>query len=138
MELVVNKSTLPKGLSYVLKTSQLVDVLEPLNIDQHIHLNYHSSRAGEMGINIFECLYWLPNFNVPYSRFYITIGTVNKAEKKNAADLFVATAIEQFLEWVKYMASLPANSTLLKHNSYFKVIFKDGVITIVNDPKISQ
>lgn len=138
MELVVYKSTLPKGLSYVLKTSQIVAVLKPLNLEQHVHLNYYASRAGEAGINIFECFYWLPNFNVPYSRFYIRLGTVNNVEKKIAADLLLETAMGQFLGWVKAIASLQYNSTLLKHNISFKVMFKNGVITIIYDSQILQ
>ena len=122
----------------MLKTSQIKEALEALNIDIHVQLNYNVSRAVETGIIIFQCLYWLPNANVPYSRFYINIGTVNNDEKALATNLLTTTALVQFTEWVKFIASLPANSTLAKHDSYFRVQFKAGAISITSNVAMPQ
>lgn len=133
MQLTIYKARLPKGLSYVLKTSQVEDALSPLDIDINVQLNFRVSRAGETGTRIFECYYWLPNANVPYNRFYINIGTVHHDDKILAASLMTTTAIIAFTKWVKFIALLPANSTLVKHDSYFKVIFNGGTLTIISD-----
>jgi hypothetical protein len=54
----ISKPKLPKGISYVLKTSQLASALSAAGIDIHVALKYWAPRCGG---SILEAHYWLPN-----------------------------------------------------------------------------
>lgn len=134
METIIDKPKVPKGLSYVVKSSAVENAFGDLEADLNLHINFFTSKEGKTGRRIFECSYWLPNPNVPYRRFYIQIGTVPFEEKKIVNELISESVLPQFAEWAKFMHSMPDNSTLLKHNSYFRVEYNNKKLVIKCEP----
>jgi len=66
----VNKEKVPKGISYILKSSWLEEELVTAEINTHIDLLFAK------GHRFFEAFYWLPNKNINDDRFYIRTGVV--------------------------------------------------------------
>lgn len=129
MKFDIEKPKTRKGLSYVLKTSMLKDILDANNIDCNIHLIYWTPRNIPIGETILECHYWLPNKNVDYDRFYIRAGTVKSESRKVAEKLMKEQVLPKFIDWILHIKSLPATSTLLE-NKYFNAVFKNDKVTI--------
>ena len=130
MRFDIEKPKIRKGISYVLQTSILKDAIDAAGIDCNIHLIYWNPYRIPVGETILQCLYWLPNENVDYDRFYIRAGTVQSENRKIAQELLKEEAIPKFIDWVMKIKSLPENSTSLKHNSYFNAVFKDNAVKI--------
>lgn len=80
--MTINKPKAPRGLSYIIKSSQLKALFEELKLDMDVSVKYSVSKEGPEGLRVFECLYWLPNMNISYDRLYITIGTVSISHKE--------------------------------------------------------
>lgn len=131
--MTINKPKAPKGLSYIIKSSQLKELFDELKLDIDVSVIFLVSKKGPQGINVFECCYWLPNNNVPYDRLYITIGTVSH-DKKEKVDIILNRLITKFKEWLLFIMSLPNNSTFLKHNSYIRANFIDDVFVFKSEP----
>ncbi len=130
MRFIIEKPKLQKGLSYVLQTSILKNAVEAAGIDCNIDLNYWNPYRIPVGETILECFYWLPNENVDYDRFYVRAGTVQSENRKIAQELLKEKVIPQFIDWGIKIKLLPANSTLLKHNSYFNAVFKNNAVKL--------
>ena len=130
MRFDIDKPKLRKGLSYVLQTSILKDAIEAAGIDCNINLHYWNPYKIPVGETILECFYWLPNENVDYDRFYVRAGTVQSENRKIAQELLKIKAIPKFIDWIIKIKSLPANSTSLKHNSYFNAVFRDNEVKL--------
>src|SRR5215510_12423399 len=94
----VSRPKLAKGLSYVLKTSQLVKALSDAEIDCHVDLVYWVPQSGG---SILEGHYWLPNENVAYPRVYVRAGVVPLASRLPASEALLASALPKFIRWLK-------------------------------------
>ncbi|MBE9597980.1 hypothetical protein [Pedobacter sp. MC2016-24] len=131
--MTVNKPKVPKGLSYIIKSSQLKALFEELKLDIDVSVNYSVSKEGPEGIRVFECLYWLPNMNVSYDRLYITIGTVNISNKEKIS-ILLKELFPKFKEWILFLLSQPENSTLIKHDSYIRANFINDEFVLKSEP----
>ncbi|WP_316794077.1 hypothetical protein [Pedobacter frigoris] len=129
----IEKPKVPKGLCYVIKSSQLEEIFEELGVTIDISVKYYFSKEGAQGIRVFECLYWLPNKNVPYERLYINVGTVTFTQK-DKIDTLLKEFFPKFKEWVLFMASLSENSTFLKQNNYIQANFTNDSLTVKSSP----
>lgn len=135
--MTINKPKVPKGLTYIIKSSQLKELFEELKLDIDVSVNYHVSKEGSDGIRVFECRYWLPNMNVPYDRFYITIGTVS-VSNKDKISILLKGLFPKFKEWILFLMSQPENSTFLKHNSYIRANFTNDEFVLESEPDYSS
>ena len=109
----IEKSKLPKGLSYPLKSSALAGALESAGIFVNVHLIYCINNS------LFEAFYWLPNANVEHDRFYIRTGSVSSQSSANAKNHIESVVIPEFIEWANYILSLPSNSPILQSKPHF-------------------
>ena len=109
----INKDKIPKDLSYILKTSFLVQALQEAEITTHISLNFG------LGHPFFESFYWLANQNVHYERFYIRTGVVKSYLCREAQERMHTKVIPEFIQWAKEIIMLPDRSTQLSHNLHF-------------------
>ncbi|MBX3416875.1 MAG: hypothetical protein KF851_04665 [Pirellulaceae bacterium] len=112
----ISKPKLPKGLSYVLKTSQLENALRDAGIDCHVDLVYWVPQSGG---SILEAQYWLPNENVAYPRVYLRTGAVLSNARLPASEALLNRAIPQFVAWLKGILDLPDDSSALQGTLYF-------------------
>lgn len=128
----IDKDKIPKGRSYALKTSLLETVVAEYNIQTRIHLEYHNNPHP---LHFFRAEYWLPNKNVEYDRFYITVGTVANSERKNAQEFLVSQILPLFGLWARSILDLPDNSSKLHKAPWFEAIYQKEDITINMVPK---
>ena len=121
----ISKPKLSKGLSYALKTSQLVESIS--DIECHLSLNY----VTNLGAPVLRAWYWLPNDNVAYDRVYVTAGPVSGSERAAASMLMASEVIPAFIGWLHRTIDLPNESTKLASELIFCAWwFDDGTVSI--------
>jgi hypothetical protein len=128
----VSKPKPPKGLSYVLQTSQLEQALANAAIDCPVDLVYWIPQGGG---SVLEGHYWLRNENVPYPRVYVRAGVVPSSHRAIASEALLAEGLPQFIDWLKEVHSLPDDSPALDGELYFNATFAEDRLLITNEPK---
>jgi hypothetical protein len=123
----VSKPKLPKGLSFVLKTSQLEQALS--DIDCHVDLVYWIPQGGG---SILEGHYWLPNDNVPYSRVYVRAGAIPSALRFAASEALRESALPKFIGWLRGILALSDRSPALPTEPYFDAQYTAEGLTITH------
>ena len=114
----ISKRKIPRDYCYVLKTSQLEELLIKNDIMIHTDLVY--SLSNEL---ILSVSYWFPNDNVPYYRLYICAGTVSKKNIKTAKSALVNVVLPELENWLNIILKLPENSTMLNNSPTFYANF---------------
>lgn len=130
MNLTIDKDKLPKGSSYVLKTSVLQKVIEESGVDLNINLIYCGPPSK---MPIFEVHFWLPNANVSYDRFYIRTGFVQSKHRKKISDLVNLIVLPEFIKWASYLVNLPINSTERKQELMFVAEYYEQTGLTINE-----
>jgi hypothetical protein len=128
----VSKPKLAKGLSFVLKTSQLVKALSDARIDCHLDLVYWVPQTGG---SILEGHYWLPNENVAHPRVYVRAGVVPAASRLPASEALLASALPQFVSWLQGILALPDGSPALHGTLYFNATYTEEGLVVTDQPK---
>ncbi|MDB6024209.1 MAG: hypothetical protein JWM68_432 [Verrucomicrobiales bacterium] len=126
-----SKDKLPKGLSYVLKTSQLERALLDAGIDCEVSLNYWIPQSGS---SILQGMYWLPNENVSHARVYVRAGVVPSASRAAASEALVSSGLPRFIDWLQAILALPENSSGLHGTLYFNAEYTGGGLIVTNKP----
>lgn len=126
----ISKPALPKGLSYVLKTSQLAKALSDSCIDCHVDLVYWSPRVGG---SILEAHYWLPSQFFDYPRVHVRAGTVHSEFRHEASTVLLATALPGFVRWLQHILGLPPQSPELSNYLYFNATYLDGSLNVTTE-----
>jgi hypothetical protein len=127
----ISKPKLPKGLSYVLKTSQLAKVLSDAGIDCHIDLVYWLPQGGG---SILEAEYWLPNDHVRYPRLYVRAGPVPSGLHAVASESLLASALPQFVRWLRTILALPGRSPALHGKPHFIAAYTVEGLAVGSQP----
>lgn len=130
MELHVTKPKVQKGLSYVLKTSMLKDAMELNNIDIPTFITYGVSFKIPDFENVFECAFRKKDKSFDHDQLQINIRTVESKNRKNAEELIMQKVIPKFIEWVKRIEALPANSSHFRIVMGFHAYYKEGEVEI--------
>ena len=120
---VIEKPRLPKGLSYVVRTSVLEAELERAGIDCPVELRYWTPQAGG---SVLEAHYWLPNEHVPNARVHVRAGVVASAERGEAEQALEQEILPAFIAWLAGVLALPAGSPLLHAGPCFNASFAGG------------
>src|SRR5689334_17374101 len=128
----ITKPKLAKGLSYVLKTSQLAKALSDAGIDCHVNLVYWVPRCGG---SILEGHYWLPNENVAYPRVYVRAGVVPWTSRATASEALLAKALPEFVRWLQGILALPDESPALNGTHYFNAAYTDNGLVVTDQPE---
>ncbi len=127
----ISKPKQPKGLAYVLQTSQLEKALSDEGLDCHVDLQYWLPHGGG---SILEAHYWLPNPNVPYPRVYVRAGVVPIAKVGDARAALATVALPRFIAWLREIVDLPADSPALYTKPYFNATYTDAGLANTNQP----
>jgi len=122
----VKKDKIPGDYAFVLKTSQLEELIARSNIKTDITLTYW--RPQIIG-SIFEAHFWLPNNNVFYNRLYIRAGILLKKDVSLARKALQKEILPEFEQWIRSTERLPEASPLYKEH-YFNGSFIDGQVLI--------
>jgi len=128
----VSAPKLAKGLSYVLKTSQLAKALSATGIDCHVDLVYWVPQTGG---SILEGHYWLPNEHVAYPRVYVRVGVVPSTLRLVASAALLVVALPQFVSWLQGILALPDHSPALHGTLYFNATYTEEGLVVTDQPK---
>lgn len=93
----ISKPKLPKAYSYVLRSSQLNDLLISEGFTIHTDLVYWLPQI--IG-SIFEVHYWVPNIHVAYPRLYVRAGALPKDDIQKARILMSSEVLPKFSIWL--------------------------------------
>ncbi|MEH7403653.1 hypothetical protein V7148_22115 [Gottfriedia acidiceleris] len=121
----ISKPKIPKNYKYILKTSQLEEVLKENKCTIHVDLEYWLPQ--KIG-NILEVHYWLPNSNVPYSRLYIRAGALDNKDVHEAREVMIKTVYPEFIKWLEYYLKLPENAPQLFKKPYFCAVYEENKV----------
>jgi len=112
-EFTSEKSKLPKGYGYPLKSSFLQRALSEGGVPFSVH---HIQRhpGGSIGVE-----FWPPNPNVHYERLYITADGVAAADVPRAREALESHIIPDLVAWAQRLASLPVNSPERREKQHF-------------------
>ncbi|HZK81495.1 MAG TPA: hypothetical protein VFC46_10520 [Humisphaera sp.] len=127
----ISKPKLPKGVAYVLKTSQLAKALLDAGIDCHVDLVFWQPEGGE---SILEAHYWLPNRNVPHPRVYVRAGVAACDLRAAASEALLASALPRFITWLREILILPPGSPALHEEPYFNASYSEKGLAVTNQP----
>jgi hypothetical protein len=127
----ISKPKLAKGLSYVLKTSQLEKALLDAEIDCYVSLVYWMPQGGG---SILEGHYWLPNEKVSYPRVYVRAGFVPSVLRSAASEALMELALPKFIDWLGWIVALPERSPALEGDLYFNAAYTEKGLKITNLP----
>lgn len=129
LPIIINKPKIREGYSYVLKTSTLQKAISDCKLQTSVHLQFRTPNNKEL-INwpLIEAVYWFPNQNVNYSRFYIEVAAVPISLKQQASFLVNTGVIFKLIDWMVQQEKLDIQSTLLQPR--FKAIIKNGELSI--------
>lgn len=128
----IEKPKVPKGYSYVLKSSVLKDAIIANDIACNVHLVYWKPKQNEaFDYSLIDAWYWEPNQNVDDYRFYIRSGQVFSSERKKIEVILKDEVVPQLIGWMKSKTEQPANSTT--NTGRFCAFYKDGRLVIEKD-----
>lgn len=125
----ISKPKIPSSYSYVLKTSQLEEVLIENNIKTEATLVYWKPKI--IG-SIFEANFWLPNDRIPFNRLYIRAGVVLKSDILKAREGLVNEVFPKFIEWIKNIEKLERTSPLRTERN-FDAHFQNNKVNIIKN-----
>lgn len=127
----ISKPKIPKTYNYVLRSSQLNDILLSDEITIHTDLNYWLPQV--IG-SIFEVHYRLPNNNVPYPRLYVRAGALPKDDIQKARIIMSDEVLPRFSIWLKDILKQSAVSEYpLKSSLYFNAVYGDNAVKIIGE-----
>lgn len=127
----ISKPKLPKAYSYVLRSSQLNDLLISDSSAIHTDLVYWLPQI--IG-SILEVHYWLPNTRVPYPRLYVRAGALPKGDIQKARILMSNEVLPKFSIW---LGDIQKQNNYTQYRSealpYFNAVYHENGCNIAID-----
>ncbi|EQA69753.1 hypothetical protein [Leptospira noguchii] len=102
--LKIQKEKIPKGFSYLLKTSELIAAYDSAEIKIETILTYSTGNEN------FTVHFWPPNPNINQERLYIIVGTVPSQFAHLVRESMKSKILPEFMKWITGLLSLSANS----------------------------
>jgi hypothetical protein len=115
----IEKSPLPKSMSYVMKSSVLDEALSQSSIKVDTTLRYTPGR-------FFDAHFWPPNPNVPHERVHVVVGAVPASAGHVARQYVKGAVIPEFISWLAGILSLPQGSPVRREKQLFSRAFPHG------------
>lgn len=134
----IDKPNAAKGLSYILKTSDITSLFEQLGVKSDINITYYGRKPLIDG-RIFEC-HFIFYRSMP-ACYYIHISAVKSEERKIKHELLYEILKKEFLLWLKYISNLSKNNPDLtigiQHDKmFFWVLVDDGILSYKCEPAL--
>lgn len=137
----IEKPPVPKGMSYVLKTSEIQAVFNRLNVEFPINIRYYAKSIP----HVFECNFLMPagfdskyynaNTNPRYKRIFVYLSCIEYKVKDNVNPQVVDILNTAFSEWLSAIIALPDNSTYFNREMYFRIVFENNIVTTKCTPE---
>jgi len=125
-----HRCKIPKQYAFVLKTNQLEDLMEDIDIPVRLfYCGTWSTRYSATG-EIFHARYCLPDRFYDYTHLSISAGFLLKEDVFHARKGLSEVALPEFIVWVKNIFTLPADSTYFNKTPYFSAIYHNNQLTI--------
>jgi hypothetical protein len=115
-DIQVSKKKLPKGTSYPLKTSMLLEAMKKEGIDLDVNLHYS---AGVGGCLSFGATFYPPGGIYQNEHILIFVNNVPAIEAKAARAYMEEEILPSFIQWLKDILAHPLKSTLRQERQEF-------------------
>ncbi|EMM78031.1 hypothetical protein [Leptospira santarosai] len=102
--LKIQKDKIPKGFSYLFKTSDLIAAYDSAKIEIETILTYSP------GNEYLRVDFWPPNPNINHERLYIVVGIVPSQFAHLVRESMKSKILPELIKWVTGLLSLPTNS----------------------------
>jgi hypothetical protein len=109
----IDKDKIPKGTSFVLKSSTFDEALQSASITTDTHLK-HTNNSRILFAASFS-----PNPDVDYERFYVSAGIVPSTVATAARQFVASQVIPQFIAWASGILAEPPNSPIRRAHQRF-------------------
>lgn len=113
----IEKSRLPKGMSYVLRSSVLEHALSSAGIMLETYLVHTPGQTP--GCAFFYADFCPPNPNVAHERLYVQAGAAPSARSHEVRQYIECSVIPEFVAWVEGILALPINSPVRREGQRF-------------------
>ena len=111
--MLIDKARIPKGSSFVLRSSAMEEALRAGAIVTEVHLHH-------VGPGIFfDAWFWPPRPNVPLERFFVRAGCVPSHQARQAREYVESRVLPDFILWASQILALPSNSPVRRSNQTF-------------------
>jgi hypothetical protein len=128
--MTIEKSKLPKGRAYAMKTSLSEAAVVGMNAKCDIILHYWTPQSGS---SLLEAEYWLPNENRPATLF-VRAGSLVLADVSAARDKLNTEVLPSFARWLASVLGLSARSTVLHSKPRFNAEYQAGSVEVTSTP----
>jgi hypothetical protein len=125
----ITRDRIANNYAFVLKTSQLEELLNRAHIETDVTLVYWKPQI--IG-SIFEAHFWLPNDHISYNRLYVRAGALPQKDISLARAGLQKDILPVFEKWITSIVELPIASSTYK-DRYFEGIFKDNQTFVTMD-----
>jgi hypothetical protein len=109
----IEKCRLPKGMSFVLRSSALEAALDAAGIRTETILLHVD------GSVLLDAFFWPPQPSRPYECFYLRAGAVRSTEANLARRHVETIVIPEFIAWASGILALPMNSPIRRSEQLF-------------------
>jgi hypothetical protein len=109
----IEKCRLPKGMSFVLRSSALGAALDAAGIHTQVSLKH-----VDAGV-LLDAFFWPPRPSRPYECFYLRAGAVPSAEAHLVRRHVEAVVIPEFIAWGAGILALPTDSPIRRSEQTF-------------------
>lgn len=137
----IEKPPVPKGMSYVLKTSEIQATFNSLKVELPIYVRYYAKSIP----SVFECKFLMPsgfdskyrnaNTNPRYKRIFVYLSCVDYKVKDDVNPQVVDILNTSFSGWLSAIIALPDNSTYFNREMYFCIIFENDIVITKYTPE---
>lgn len=111
--MLIEKGRIARDRSFALKSSVLERALADAEIVTHTSLVHGDGRI------FFDAYFWRPTFNVPYDRFYVRAGAVDRRAAPEARAFMESEVVPAFIAWARAALVVSPNSTTYHRETYF-------------------
>jgi len=109
----IEKAKLPKGMSYVLRSSILEHALQEAGLAIDTTVTHGPS------LIFFDAFFWPPHANAPVERLYVRAGAVTASQAHEARSFIENSVIPDLISWLQGILALPANSPVRREKQEF-------------------
>ncbi|WP_368566318.1 hypothetical protein [Pseudoxanthomonas sp. UTMC 1351] len=111
--MIIEKDKIPKGTSFILRSSALLEALTTAGISVETSLQHLNSKI------FFDAFFWPPRPNVQHDRFCVRAGSVPASQARPAREFMESIVLPEFIQWAQGILALPQDSPVRRSEQVF-------------------
>ena len=128
-----HKDRLPKGRSYPLKTSQLVDVVAPFLGDTPVYISFHLSKRPTR--SVVTVSYSKPSALFPHAGWSLRVNAISPVHRKIVDESFMTLGVPALSNWFVRVLPLIADPLAVVSRMFFRAEWDGETLLFVAEPE---